>query len=436
MTTSTDIPIEEVTAPVVVALPPSRTHRTVTGAVLVVVGILCAVLLGLGSEAGVPAKFKLVAPTDYFKIPVITVPARGVALGFGVLIVVLGIIQIVRGFSAVAMRWVIAVTAVGFVFSFLCWAATGQSSTIDVLNVLEQTLIAAVPLILGGMGGLLCERSGVVNVAIEGQLLGAAFAGALVASLAKNDAIGIVGAVVAGGLIGALLAVFAIKYLVNQVVLGVVINLLVLGLTGFIYDALMAPQQGTYNNPPPLGAIQIPVLSKIPAIGPLLFNQNIIVYLMYVIVIVIDIGLFRTRWGLRTRAVGEHPQAAETVGVKVRPTRYRNVIMGGFVAGLGGAFFTIGTNVTFTKDMTSGLGFIALAALIFGRWTPLGTVAAALLFAFADSLQVLLSFIGPPSAIPSAFLAMLPYLVTIFAVAGFVGRVRAPAADGVPYTGR
>jgi len=240
----------------------------------------------------------------------------------------------------------------------------------------------------------------------------------------------------AGGLIGALLGVFAIKYLVNQVILGVVLNLLALGLTGFVYDALMAPNQQTYNNPPPMNAIEIPVLSKLPVVGPLLFDQNVIVYLMYAIVVVIQVALFRTRWGLRTRAVGEHPLAADTVGVKVRRTRYRNVILGGLVAGLGGAYFTIGQDVTFTKNITSGKGFIALAALIFGRWSPKGAVGAALLFGFCDALQTVLSFIGTPVTIPSSLLAMLPYLATIFAVAGLVGRVRAPAADGVPYTGR
>ena len=174
----------------------------------------------------------------------------------------------------------------------------------------------------------------------------------------------------------------------------------------------------------------------IPIIGPLLFEQNLIVYAMYVLIVVIDLALFRSKWGLRTRAVGEHPKAADTVGINVRRTRYVNVIVGGVVAGLGGASLTLGSALPFGKNMTNGKGFIALAAVIFGRWSPRGAVGAALLFGFADALQNVLSFIGTPVAIPSNFLAMLPYLATILAVAGLVGRVRAPAADGEPYVGR
>jgi general nucleoside transport system permease protein len=437
MTARMDVDADDLLdAHAVVELPSARRDRIIAGCALIVVGLLTGLLFGLGAKSGVPASFKVNAPTDYFTIPTISVPARPFAFVIGAIIIVLGVVELVRGFSRRAMRWVTAVALVGLVIAFLAWATTGQKITLDMLSVLEQTLILSVPLILGSMAGILGERSGVVNVAIEGQLLAGAFAGALVGTLAKNDAVGIAGAIVAGGLIGALLAVFAIKYLVNQVVLGVVLNLLVLGLTGFLYDALMAPQADTYNSPPTLNNIQIPVLGRIPVVGQVLFDQNIIIYMMYVIVIVINVWLFKTRWGLRTRAVGEHPQAAETVGVKVRRTRYRNVILGGLVAGLGGAYFTIGTNVTFAKDMTSGLGFIALAALIVGRWKPLGALGAALLFGFASSLANVLSFIQPPVQINSAFVAMLPYAVTIFAVAGFVGRVRAPAADGIPYTGR
>jgi ABC-type uncharacterized transport system permease subunit len=232
---------------------------------------------------------------------------------------------------------------------------------------------------------------------------------------------------------GWLLGVFAIRYLVNQVVLGVVLNVLSIGLTGFIYDAIMQPNANAMNNPQTFNNLAIPVLSKIPIVGPLLFDQNLIVYAMYLLIVGIHFALFRTRWGLRTRAVGEHPKAADTVGINVLRLRYRNVIMGGAVAGLGGAFMTLGSVGSFTKEITSGNGFIALAALIFGRWSPRGAVGAALLFGFAYELQTLLSLVSPPVTIPSNFLAMLPYVATIFAVAGLVGRVRAPAADGEPY---
>jgi simple sugar transport system permease protein len=232
---------------------------------------------------------------------------------------------------------------------------------------------------------------------------------------------------------GALLAVFSIKFLVNQVVLGVVLNVFALGLTGFLFDALMANNQDAMNNPGFFSPVAIPVLSDIPVLGALLFNQNVIVYAMYLIVVTIDIALLRTRWGLRTRAVGEHPQAADTVGINVLRLRYKNVIMGGCVAGLAGAFVTIGSVGSFSKNITSGNGFIALAALIFGRWSPRGAVAAALFFGFATALQTAMSLLQTPIRINSNLLGTLPYLATIFAVAGLVGKVRAPAADGEPY---
>jgi len=298
---------------------------------------------------------------------------------------------------------------------------------------LQQTIFLAVPLILGALAGVLCERSGVINVVIEGQMLAGAWAGALVASAVHNLALGIVGAVVAGGLMGWLLAVFAIRYLVNEVILGVVLNVLALGLTGFVYDALMQPNANALNNPGFFGPIRVPLLADIPILGPLLFDANVIVYLTYGLIVIVDVALFRTRWGLRARAVGEHPAAADTVGINVLRTRYRNVVMGGCVAGLAGAALTIGAVGAFSKDISSGKGFIALAAVIFGRWSPRGAIGAALLFGFADALQTVLSFTQTPVTIPSSFLAMLPYLATLFAVAGLAGRVRAPAADGEPY---
>jgi simple sugar transport system permease protein len=320
------------------------------------------------------------------------------------------------------------------VVSFLCWAVSGTSGApFDLLGLLQNSLLTAVPLILGAMAGVMCERSGVINVAIEGQMLAGAFAGALFASVASNGYVGLLGAMVAGGLMGLLLAVFSIRYLVNQVVLGVVLNVLALGLTGFAYDALMQPHSDALNNPKIFDPVAIPGLSKIPVLGPLLFDANVIVYLMYGVIIVLDVALFRTRWGLRTRAVGEHPRAADTLGVKVLVLRYRNVVVGAAIAGLAGAYLTIGSVGAFSKNITSGKGFIALAAVIFGRWSPRGAVGAALLFGFSDALATVLSFTSTPVKIPSSFLGMLPYLATLFAVAGLVGRVEAPAADGEPY---
>lgn len=413
----------------------SARRRLIVGVLMLVLGAITVFVLGLNAHTGRPATFQLGPEGAAISVPDLVLPARGAIIVLGILIMALAVWQIVRGFSRHQMRWVGVLIGVAFILAFLCWAATGQQTgaTIDLVGLLQQSIFLATPLILGALAGILCERTAVINIAIEGQMLTGAFAGSLVGSMAHNLGIGLIAAVVAGGLMGALLAVFAIRYVVNQIILGVVINVLALGLTGFVYDALMQPNQDTLNNPGFFSPIKIPGLGDIPIIGPLLFDANIIVYLMYALIIIIDVALMRTRWGLRTRAVGEHPKAADTVGINVLRTRYRNVILGGCVAGLGGAFLTIGAVGSFTKDITSGKGFIALAAVIFGGWSPRGALGAALLFGFADALGTLLSFIQAPVSIPSSFLAMLPYLATIFAVAGLVGRVKAPAADGEPY---
>jgi ABC-type uncharacterized transport system permease subunit len=407
--------------------------RLVSGISVILAGLVCVFAWGFGANPG-DAEFALIATGDTFAVPDLEVPAEATAITLGVVVALLGVWQVVRGFSKRQMRWVLVAVLLCFVVAFLCWASTGSpGNPLNVPGLLQNTLLLATPLVLGALAGILCERTGVINVAIEGQFLAGAFAGALGASLSKSLGVGVVTAVIAGGLMGALLAVFAIKFLVNQVVLGVVLNAFALGITGFGYDALMQSDPSTYNEPGFFAPIRIPLLADIPVIGQVFFNVNIIVYLTYILIIVIDVALFRTRWGLRTRAVGEHPRAADTVGIKVLRTRYRNVIMGGMVAGLGGAFLTIGAIGGFTKDISSGKGFIALAAVIFGKWSPRGAIGAALLFGFADALQSLLSVAGTPVAIPSNFLLMLPYLATLFAVAGLVGKVRAPAADGEPY---
>ena len=351
----------------------------------------------------------------------------------GLVVVLLGAVQIARGFTRRQMPWVLTVAVLLFVLGFLTWAGTGDASNpISVTGLVQQSTNAAVPLVLGALAGIVCERSGVINVAIEGQMLLGAFAGAMFGSSA-NLGVGVIAAIIAGALIGLLLAVFAIRYHVNQVVLGVVLNAFALGLTNLGYESLMSQDSNDYNAGNTLHAIKIPLLGDLPVIGQALFNVNIIVYVTYGLAVAVQVGLFRTRWGLRTRAVGEHPKAADTVGIKVNRIRYRNVILGGLIAGLAGAMLTIGGSGQFTENISSGKGFIALAAVIFGRWSPRGAIAAALLFGFTDQLQTTLTIVGTPVQIPSNFLAMAPYLVTVIAVAGFVGRVQAPAADGEPY---
>jgi ABC-type uncharacterized transport system permease subunit len=318
----------------------------------------------------------------------------------------------------------------GTIMAFLCWAAAGKF--IPFTGLLQGAIMLSVPLIFGSMSGLLCEKSGVINIAIEGQLLFAAFVSAVVASVTQNIIMGLVVAPLAGALVSLILAYFSIKYQVDQVILGFVINVLVLGLTGFFYTKLLIPNEETWNAGGSFSTIPIPLLSKIPVIGPTLFNQTIIVYLMYAFVIFIQVALFKSRWGLRTRAIGELPIAADSVGIDVNKLRFKNVMFAGLVAGTGGAYFTVGAVGPFSKEMTAGAGFIALACLIFGKWTPKGAILAALFFGFANNLQGNLSIIG--TAIPSEFMLMIPYVATIIAVSGVVGRVRAPAADGIPYS--
>lgn len=409
----------------------SAARRLGTGGVFVALGIVTVWALGLALHGGHKTALKLDAPHTWFSISNIAVPGRQVIIALGVIVILLGLWQAVRGFDKGTLPIASAVVGLLFMIAFFGWvSARGSGTQVDVLGVMQNTIGLAVPLILGALAGVMCERSGVINVAIEGQMLAGAWAAALFGSVV-GSVFGLFTAAVAGGLMGLLLAVFAIRFLVNQVVLGVVLNVLALGLTGFFYDAFMQPNAASLNTPKVLAEIDIPVLQNIPVVGPLLFRENLVVYLTYLLIIIVDVALFRTRWGLRTRAVGEHPKAADTVGINVLAMRYRNVVLGGAIAGLGGAYFTVGSVGGFSKNITSGNGFIALAAVIFGRWSPRGAVAAALLFGFFQALEVMLS-INVPS-IPSNLIQMLPYVATIVAVAGLVGKVRAPAADGEPY---
>jgi simple sugar transport system permease protein len=411
----------------------STSRRVLRGAGLIVVGVIVFLAWGLGAKNG-DAAFQVSQVFDKYQIPVMRFPGGAAAMVMGVVVALLGVGELTVGYRRRWWRVAVAVSALLFVLAFLCWMATGDpANPLGLTGMVQQTIVSALPFVLGALAGIICERSGVINVAIEGQMLVGAFAGALFASSASNLGVGVVAAMLGGALIAVLLAVFAIRYLVNQVVLGVVLNAFALGLTNLGYQSVMQSDPDSYNAGLTLSPIKIPLLGDIPIIGTALFDVNIITYITYGLVVLVDIGLFRTRWGLRTRAVGEHPRAADTVGIKVRGTRYRNVIIGGLIAGLAGAALTVGGSGAFNANISSGKGFIALAAVIFGRWSPRGAIAAALLFGFTDELQTLVTAVTPPVTIPSAFLSMAPYVVTVIAVAGFVGRVQAPAADGEPY---
>ena len=405
------------------------TRQRTLGIFFLVVAAAIAGLFGTNVPDGINAHFVLnLQSSSAIPVPDLVVPVRATAFGLAAVCAFLGAVQIARGFD----RWayvVLGLVIALFVFAFLGWAA--RNSSISLVGMLQSTLVRATPLTLGAFSGLLCERAGVINVAIEGQMLIGAFSAALVSSATGNAALGILVGMASGGLIAIILAVFAIRYQVDQVVVGIVLDVLCLGLTGFLFDRLMIPYQATLNSAAVLAPIGIPVLSSIPILGPIFFHQNVFVYLMLVLLVVIHVALFHTRWGLRVRAVGEKPRAADTAGINVIRIRYMNVILGGLVAGLAGSFFTLGAVGQFTKNMTSGRGFISLAAMISGHWTPLGGLGASLVFGFADALQNFLSVLNVP--ISSYFLLMLPYLATILVVAGVVGRARPPAADGKPY---
>ena len=316
--------------------------------------------------------------------------------------------------------------------TILFYAGSGSSGVVTLTSTLVSTVAISTPLIFGSLSGVISERVGVVNIAIEGDLLVGAFAGVMAASYFQTPYAGLVTAPLAGALLGSLLALFSVKFGVDQIIVGVVLNVLALGLTTFFYGTIMKDAPGSLNtNQFSLSDIKIPVLSEIPIVGPVLFNQSILVYLMYAAVIALSFFLFRSRWGLRLRACGEHPRAADTVGINVGRTRTLNTILGSSFAGLGGAFFTIGSGLAFTDNISAGNGYIALAAMILGKWNPLGAMGAAVMFGFAQALARMLPNIEP--AIPADLVSMIPYVVTIVAVAGFVGKSRAPAAENIPY---
>ena len=401
-----------------------RRQTTVTGIVLIGLAILMALLLA--PDAAGNATFRLSRPNDVWPVPNLVVPSGPFIYVIAAILAFLGVRQFMRG----GARWALLSLGIGLAFAvaaFLVWATAGKAFSLT--GMLQATMVRAVPIALGALAGVLSERVAVVNIAIEGMLLAGAFTGALVGSLAGGIG-GLAAAIAVGGLFGFILAALVVTYRMDQIIAGVVINLFVLGLTSYVSSQVFSEYRHL-NNAPVFRSVKIPILGDIPVIGPMFFNQNVFVYGALVMVAVSTYYLFYTRHGLRARAVGEHPRAADTLGINVYRTRYINVTIAGMVAGFGGAWFTLGSVGRFDEGMTGGRGFIGLAAMIFGRWHPVGALAAALVFGFADSLQQKLALLQTP--IPSEFLAMAPYIATIIVVAGLVGRARAPAADGKPY---
>ena len=410
------------------AHPISSRRAAITGFVFLAAAAVIAVGFGLGAQGGLHSTFVLnPARGSVAKVPDLVIPSRGAAFALAAVCAFLGGVQLTRGFGR-HIYLVLGIVMFLFVAAFLTWADRGRS--LSLISLLESTLLRSVPITFGALCGVLCERAAVINIGIEGMLLTAAFTGSVIASVANNLWIGMIGGALSGALLAWLLALMAIRYRVDQIIAGTFINLFALGMTSYL-SARILEQHNELNNPGRFKEIAIPGLSKIPIIGPVFFDNNVFIYILFLIIIATHVGLFYTRWGLRVRAVGEHPEAADTVGIRVLFTRYRNVILGGVVAGIGGAYFTLGSVGRFDENMTAGRGFIGLAAMIFGRWSPVGAFLAALVFGFADSLQTSLSILNV--GIPSDFLLMAPYLVTIAVVAGLVRRARPPAADGKPY---
>lgn len=398
---------------------------SVMGAVALVIFVFFGVLGRTDSVA-----FQLSGPRETIQLP-------DLDIGSSLLGTILGVLLIaITAFSAwkvsknqkVPIGLSLVFGAISLV-ALLGWLASG--SVVPVAFILGSALVLAVPIVLGAMAGVMSERVGVVNIAIEGQLLTGAFMAAVISTITGNQILGLISAALTAALFSMVLAVFAVRFLAQQIIVGVVLNVLAIGITNFLYQQWLTEDESATNSPGTLPFISIPFLSDIPIIGPVLFQNRITVFMAIAIVILIWFVLFKTKLGLRARAVGEHPLAADTVGINVNRTRFWWVTLGGLVAGLGGATLTIGSSGSFGREMSGGLGFIALAVVILGRWHPGYATAAAMLFGFSIILRIWANQVSP--GIPTSFITMVPYLVTLIAVVGFVGRSRPPAADGIPY---
>ena len=398
----------------------------------VVMGSLAAVVLVffgiLGKSETV--SFELTGVREAVQLPNIDVASNVLGIVSGVVLLGLAAFVSLQVFRNVrpSIWYSIAFGSIALV-ALLGWLAGGE--VVPVAFILGSALVLAVPIMLGAMAGVMSERVGVVNIAIEGQLITDAFMAAVVSTLTGNQIVGIISAMITAALFSAVLAVFAVRFLAQQIIVGVVLNVLAIGITNFLYQQWVTEDESATNSPGTLPIVHIPILGDIPIIGPVLFQNRITVWLAIAIVIILWFVLFKTKLGLRARAIGENPLAADTVGINVGRTRFWWVTLGGTLAGLGGAALTIGSSGSFGREMSGGLGFIALAVVILGRWHPGYATAAALLFGFSIILRVWANQVSP--GIPTNFITMVPYIVTIIAVVGFVGRSRPPAADGIPY---
>ena len=406
----------------------SQTRRFIMGAFFVLVGLLIFILFAATVTSDEMTKF-VMTPGGLTRgvMGDWIIPSQLTLYMMMAFCLILGVFQLVKGFG----RWtnlVLGLVVVSFIFSFLTWSAAGKQ--LNLAGMLSSAVLLSVPIVLAAFAGVLAERAGIVNIAIEGMMLMGAMVGALVGSVTKNPWIGLFTAIFSAMLLGWLHGILSIKYRINQIVSGTVINIFATGLTSYLSQKFLQPYE-YLNAPPMFSRIPIPVLADIPLIGPLFFNTNLFVYAMFIFLIILQVSLFKTRWGLRMRAVGEHPKAADTLGINVFKTRYMAILLSSAMAGFAGAFYTLASVGRFDEEMTAGKGFIGIAAMIFGNWTPIGSMGAGFLFGFADSMASKLSLVG--SSIPPQFMAMLPYIATMIVLAGVVGKGQMPAADGEPY---
>ncbi len=405
------------------------TRNRIYGAVFFLIALITYWLFAQGVDPALVSQYGLnqgnVPAAE--RLPDWIIPTYGTVAFLALVSAGIGAYQLARGFGRYTSL-MLGLIVLFFIFAFLTWATRDQS--INLAGMLRNMVLRAVPLTMGALSGILCERAGVVNIAIEGLMLSGAMMAALVGSVSGNLWVGVLAATLTGGVLALIHAVLSIHYKVDQVISGTVINIFSVGITSYISSKFLQVYQ-ELNTPGTFTNVPIPVLSDIPLIGGIFFDSNIYTYGAYILLIVIHVGLFYTRWGLRVRAVGEHPKAADTLGINVFTVRYVNVVLGGLVAGFAGSYFTLGSVGRFDEVMTAGRGFIALAAMIFGKWNPFGAAGASLIFGFAEALQGRLAILKVP--IPSQFLLMAPYIVTMIALAGLIGRATAPAADGTPY---
>lgn len=382
----------------------------------------------LGKEGDVA--FQLSRRQDLIQLDPIIINAAMLGIVSGALMLMIAVFSTIQAVQNKRTPvWVSAIFGLVGVISLLGWLATGNS--VPVAFIAGTALVLAVPIVFGSMAGVMSERVGVTNIAIEGQLLTGAFVAAVVSTITKSYTLGIIFAMTTAAIFSMILATFAIKYLAQQIIVGVVLNVLAVGVTNFLFQQWLKEDGENLNFPGTMEIIRIPLLSDIPILGPVLFENRLTVYMALVAVPLLWFVMFKTKLGLRARAVGEHPLAADTVGINVGRTRFWWVTLGGAMAGLGGAALTIGNAGAFGREMTGGIGFIALAVMILGRWHPITASLAALLFGFSIILRVWANQVSP--GIPSDFITMVPYVVTIIAVVGFVGRSRAPKALAQPY---